>query len=297
MKKRFKAHLRLWLAFAMLVPSLMKLHAQVSIQGKVQDQNGLSLPGVSIQIKGSNVSTATDENGNFVISAPSDEPVLVLRFLGYATKELQVRSGENPLIVLQESNESLEEVVVVGYGTQKKVNLTGSVSVLDSAILTKRQVSSASLALQGTAPGVSVRQQSGVPGGDGGGISIRGIGSINAGQSPLVLVDNVEMSLDAVDPNNIESISVLKDAAASAIYGSRAANGVILVTTKRGAEGVRISYNGYVSSQQPTDLPETVDALDHMRLWDVAQANAGLPPAFSEQIEEYERLGPDNLPV
>src|SRR5690606_296741 len=170
-----------------------------------------------------------------------------------------------------------------------------SVSVLGGESLTKRQVSSASLALQGAAPGVTVRQQSGVPGGDGGAINIRGIGSINAGQSPLVLVDNVEMSLDAVDPNSIESISILKDAAASAIYGSRAANGVILVTTKRGAEGEKVSYNGYVSSQQSTDLPETVDALDHMKLWDVAQVNAGLPPAFSEQIEAYESLGPDNF--
>src|SRR5690606_28299955 len=226
---------------------------------------------------------------------PDSEPVLVFKFLGFQTKELQADSRSAMLVTLSESNESLDEVVVVGYGVQKKVNLTGSVSVLDGEDLQKRQVSSASLALQGAAPGVTVRQQSGVPGGDGGAINIRGIGSINAGQNPLILVDNVEMSLDAVDPNNIESISVLKDAAASAIYGSRAANGVILVTTKRGAEGVVVSFNSYMSHQAPVDLPEKVNALDHMKLWDVAQENAGLPPAFADQIAEYERLGADNF--
>src|SRR5690606_33021847 len=222
-------------------------------------------------------------------------PTLVFAFLGFETAELVGDTKQPMLVLLKESNESLEEVVVVGYGTQKKVNLTGSVSVLDGEDLAKRQVSSTSLALQGAAPGVTIRQQSGVPGGDGGSINIRGIGSINAGQNPLILVDNVEMSLDAVDPNNIESISVLKDAAASAIYGSRAANGVILVTTKRGSEGVAVSYNGYMSHQAPVDLPKKVNAIDHMRLWDVAQVNGGLPPAFTDQIAAYETLGPDNF--
>lgn len=285
---------RLLLIFV-LAFSQMNAKAQNIIQGKVQDQAGVTMPGVSVQIKGSQLSTATDGDGNFRISSPEAAPTLVFTFLGFETSELVGDAQKPMLVVLKESNESLEEVVVVGYGTQKKVNLTGSVSVLDGEDLAKRQVSSASLALQGAAPGVTIRQQSGVPGGDGGTINIRGIGSINAGQNPLILVDNVEMSLDAVDPNNIESISVLKDAAASAVYGSRAANGVILVTTKRGAEGVVVSYNSFLSDQNPIDLPKKVKALDHMKLWDVAQANAGLPPAFSEQIAAYENLGPDNF--
>src|SRR5690606_35079880 len=290
LSKNYRLLLILFLAL-----SQTNAKAQNVIQGRVQDQAGLSMPGVSVQIKGSQISTATDLNGDFRISSPDAAPTLVFAFLGFETAELVGDTKQPMLVLLKESNESLEEVVVVGYGTQKKVNLTGSVSVLDGEDLAKRQVSSTSLALQGAAPGVTIRQQSGVPGGDGGSINIRGIGSINAGQNPLILVDNVEMSLDAVDPNNIESISVLKDAAASAVYGSRAANGVILVTTKRGSEGVAVSYNGYMSHQAPVDLPKKVNAVDHMRLWDVAQVNGGLPPAFTDQIAAYETLGPDNF--
>lgn len=284
----------LLMVMVLFIPQL-GLKAQGILQGKVQSVEGLPLLGVSVQIKGTSISTSTGVNGEFQLSSPDKGSLLVFRYVGFDTKEVEVDGQRDLIVTLNESSESLEEVVVVGYGTQKKVNLTGSVSVLSGESLTKRQVSSASLALQGMAPGVTIRQQSGVPGGDGGSINIRGIGSINAGESPLILVDNVEMSLDAVDPNNIESISVLKDAAASAIYGSRAANGVILVTTKRGAEGVRVSYNSYLSSQNPIDLPNKVNALDHMKLWDVAQANAGLPAAFKDQIAAYEQLGPDNF--
>nr|WP_121271561.1 TonB-dependent receptor [Pedobacter schmidteae] len=265
------------------------------LKGQVVDPKGGSLPGVSVQLKDGKAGTVTNNEGQFELNAPVATGVLVFKYIGYTTKELTANSNAALRVVLEEANEQLGEVVVVGYGTQKKVTLTGSVSVIDGKSLTNRQVGSASLALQGAAPGVTIRQQSGVPGGDGGVISIRGVGSINAGSNPLVLVDNVEMSLDAIDPNSIESISVLKDAAASAVYGSRAANGVILVTTKRGASGVKVSYSGYVTKQEATDLPVKVNGLDHMKLWDVAQVNAGLPPAFTQQIADYERLGPDNF--
>ena len=268
---------------------------QRQISGKVTDEVGVPLSGVTISIKGTESGTSTDDEGEYVLRVPQKGEIVVVSTVGFKRTEEEIGGRAVLNFVLQTEIDDLDEVVVVGYGIQKKVNLTGSVSVVDKEVLTKRQVSSASLALQGVAPGVTIRQQSGVPGGDGGGISIRGIGSINAGQNPLVLVDNVEMSLDAVDPNNIENISILKDAAASAIYGSRAANGVILVTTKRGAEGVNVSYNSYLSNQKPTDLPQKVNALDHMKLWDVAQINAGLPPAFAEQIVAYENLGPDNF--
>jgi len=276
------------------LPSLVNAQNQ-PLKGQVVDSKGQSLPGVSVQVKDTKIATVTNGDGRFELQVPKPNAVLVFKFIGFNTKELNANAGTALKVVLEESNEQLGEVVVVGYGTQKKVTLTGSVSVIDGKSLTNRQVGSASLALQGAAPGVSIRQQSGVPGGDGGGISIRGIGSINAGSNPLVLVDNVEMSLDAIDPNSIESISVLKDAAASAIYGSRAANGVILVTTKRGAKGVKVNYSGYVTKQEVIDLPVKVNALDHMKLWDVAQVNSGLPPAFTQQIADYERLGPDNF--
>ncbi|WP_266202733.1 SusC/RagA family TonB-linked outer membrane protein [Pontibacter kalidii] len=266
-----------------------------AVKGKVQDSKGVPLPGVTVVVKGTDKGTSTNTDGQFSLPQAKQGDVLVFSYIGFANKEVAVTGASELNVVMTEADNKLNEVVVVGYGTQKKVNLTGSVAVVEGKELTKRQVGSTSLALQGTAPGVSVRQQSGVPGGDGGGISIRGVGSINAGSNPLILVDNVEMSLDAVDPNSIESISVLKDAAASAIYGSRAANGVILITTKRGSEGVKVNLSSYVAVQQPTDLPEKVNALDHMKLWDVAQVNSGLPAAFTKQIEEYERLGPDNF--
>lgn len=267
----------------------------VLFKGKVVDAKGESIPGVSVQVKDTKIVAITNSDGRFELSAGKSNVILVFKFIGFKTKELNASNATALNVVLEESNEQLGEVVVIGYGTQKKVTLTGSVSVIDGKSLTNRQVGSASLALQGAAPGVTIRQQSGVPGGDAGTISIRGIGSINAGANPLVLVDNVEMSLDAIDPNSIETISVLKDAAASAVYGSRAANGVILVTTKRGAEGVKVSYSGYIAKQKPSDLPVKVNALDHMKLWDVAQLNSGLPPAFTNQIADYEKFGADNF--
>ncbi|GEO02515.1 SusC/RagA family TonB-linked outer membrane protein [Adhaeribacter aerolatus] len=266
-----------------------------TIRGRVTDSKGSALPGVTVLVKGTEIGTATDPEGRFGIAAPQAGSTLVFTYVGFEPREVAASGNGEVNVVLQESAKALSEVVVVGYGTQKKVNVTGAVSVVDGEALTKRQVASTSLALQGAAPGVTVTQQSGVPGGDAGAIRIRGIGSINAGSNPLVLVDNVEMSLDAIDPNNIESISVLKDAAAAAIYGSRAANGVILVTTKRGKQGINVSYNAYLAKQTPTDMPEKVNALEHMRYWDVAQVNSKLPPAFTQQIAAYEASGPDNF--
>ncbi|MDF9797587.1 TonB-linked SusC/RagA family outer membrane protein [Catalinimonas alkaloidigena] len=296
-----KQHTKKWL-FSLLMSCLClvwqphyALAQQQSIQGKVSDVNGQALPGATVLIKGTQNGTITNAEGRFRLSTAQDRVTLAITFIGFETQEVEASSSEEVQVTLQESSKQLNEVVVVGYGTQKKVNLTGAVSVVEGEKLSKRQVGSTSLALQGLAPGVTVTQQSGAPGGDAGTIRIRGIGSINAGQNPLILVDNVEMSLNAIDPNNIESISILKDAAAAAIYGSRAANGVVLITTKRGKEGISINYNTYLAQQKPTNLPEKVNALDHMKLWDVAQVNSGLPPAFTDQIQAYESQGPDNF--
>jgi TonB-linked SusC/RagA family outer membrane protein len=264
------------------------------LRGKVTERTGGILPGVTVLIKGTSTGTTTDADGNYKLSLPQPSGTVVFSFMGMISQEIAFNGGGEINVSLVSDSKTLNELVVVGYGTQKKVNLTGAVSVINGEQLKNRQVASTSLALQGAAPGVTITQQSGVPGGDGGTIRIRGIGSINAGQNPLVLIDNVEMSLDAIDPNNIESISVLKDAAAAAVYGSRAANGVILITTKRGANGINVSYNAYVSGQSPTDLPNKVNALEHMKYWDVAQVNSGLPAAFTQQIAAYEASGPNN---
>ncbi len=266
-----------------------------SFKGTVVDNQGMPLPGVNVSIKGTKVGMTTNNDGRFVLVSPTASSTLVFTFVGFQVLERAVTTGEEVKVTLLEDNQQLGEVVVVGYGKQKKVNLTGSVSIISGKMLTERPVASASLALQGNAPGVTIRQQSGVPGGDGGGISIRGIGSISAGSNPLVLVDNVEMSLDAIDPSSIESISVLKDAAASSIYGSRAANGVILVTTKRGGTGVKVNFNSTFTKQEAVDLPDKVNALEHMQYWDVAQANSGLPLTFTNQIAAYKEFGADNF--
>lgn len=269
--------------------------AQSQLRGKVTDEKGEALPGVTIVVKNTQTGTTSEVDGTYQITAPSQSGVLVFSFMGTSPQEVTFNGPGEYNVQLKEDLRNLNEVVVVGYGTQKKVNLTGAVSVVNGESLKTRQVASTSLALQGAVPGLTITQQSGAPGADGGTIRIRGIGSINAGQNPLILVDNVEMSLDAIDPNNIESISVLKDAAAAAIYGARAANGVILITTKRGTNGVNVSYNAYLTGQTPTDLPDRVNALDHMKYWDIAQVNSGLPAAFTDQIQAYEQLGPDNF--
>lgn len=266
-----------------------------TIRGNVTGTQGEVLPGVSVVVKGSTTGTTTDAEGTYQLNVSSGPGTLVFSFMGMESKEVNYTGPGTLNVQLSDDLKTLNEVVVVGYGTQKKVNLTGAVAVVDGEKLTNRQVASTSLALQGAVPGVTITQQSGLPGGDAGTIRIRGIGSVNAGQNPLILIDNVEMSLDAIDPNNIASISILKDAAAAAVYGSRAANGVVLITTKRGASGVSVSYNAYVTKQEATALPQKVNALDHMKLWDVAQVNSGLPPAFTQQIADYEQLGPDNF--
>lgn len=266
-----------------------------TLSGTVTGAQGEVLPGVSVVVKGSTTGTSTGADGTYQLNVAPGPGILVFSFMGMESREVPYSGPGTLNVQLSDDLKTLNEVVVVGYGTQKKVNLTGAVAVVDGEKLTNRQVASTSLALQGAVPGVTITQQSGLPGGDAGTIRIRGIGSVNAGQNPLVLVDNVEMSLDAIDPNNIASISVLKDAAAAAVYGSRAANGVVLITTKRGANGVNVSYNAYVTQQEATDLPQKVNALDHMKLWDVAQVNSGLPPAFTQQIADYEKSGPDNF--
>src|SRR5690606_33299778 len=212
-------------------------------------------------------------DGTFALRAPADAS-LVFSLIGYGN-EVAV-AGPQPLqVVMTAVVANLDEVVVVGFGTTKKVNLTGSVTAVSGEELAKRQVGQSSMALQGVVPGVTVTQTTGQPGVDGGTIRVRGIGTLN-NSNPLVLVDGVVMSIDHIDVSSIESISVLKDAASSAIYGSRAANGVILITTKRGREGqFSFSYDAYLGKQSPTNMIKPVNGLDHMNLINEAHTNVG----------------------
>ena len=191
---------------------------------------------------------------------------------------------------------TLDDVVVVGYGTQKKINLTGAVQSVSNQEILKRSVTNGSSALQGIVPGLTATQSSGAPGADQASIRIRGAGSISSTQSPLVLIDGVEGDLNRIDLNQIESISVLKDAASASIYGARASNGVILVTTKRGEEGkVKVSFNGYLGINKPTAMPKSVDAVGYLRAVDQARINDGQEPINEALIEKYLTEGADGV--
>ncbi|MDR6782596.1 TonB-linked SusC/RagA family outer membrane protein [Pedobacter africanus] len=267
------------------------------LKGTVTDKTGNPLPGVSIRVKDAGTGTASDAQGRYTIAA-SRGATLLFSSVGYLSQEIQVGSQTTLNVKLQEDNADLTEVVVVGYGTQKKVNLTGAVSMVSGKDLSVRPMGQTSASLQGMAPGVTIRQTSGRPGADGGNIRIRGIGTMSASQSdptlsiaanPLIMIDGIEGSMNNIDPNLIESVSILKDAASSSIYGSRAANGVILITTKRAnADQVSISYNNYIGWQDPTNMPKLVNALDYMLLINEAYTNTGRTPLYTEAlIQKY----------
>jgi TonB-linked SusC/RagA family outer membrane protein len=283
----------------LLIRSASLFAQDVTLTGTVSDK-AEPLPGVSVVVKGTTKGTATDVNGKFSLNVkPGDE--LVFSFIGYKTQTVPYTNQKQLSVNLEPNAFELQETVVVGYATQKKATLTGAVSSVSGEVLNQRKVASLSTALQGTMPGVTVQQTSGQPGADGSNIRIRGIGSINSSTYPLVLVDGVEMDINQVDPNIVESVSVLKDAASASIYGSRAANGVILITTKRGKEGsITTSYSGSATVQRPTNMPKVVRAWQYLQaeLQSFDNAGVSVSPAQREQqtklIEDQKNLKPDN---
>ncbi len=240
---------------------------QNKVTGIVKDANGEPIIGANVIVKGQSTGTITDIDGRFVLDTPKDA-VLQITYIGYVSQEVKVSGKKELNVVLKEDTETLEEVVVVGYGVQKKANLTGAVSsVKMDEILGDRPVTSVSNVLMGAMPGLQVTGTSGQPGAEMS-FNIRGVNSINEG-APLVLVDNVEMDINMLDPNDIESISVLKDAASSAIYGARAAFGVILVTTKKGMKDTRfsINYSNNFSFSKPSNLPHKATPLQTVQAY------------------------------
>ena len=272
------------------------------IKGTVSDQDNYPLAGAAIYIQGTSVGTMADEKGEFSISAEKGQ-VLIVSFIGFQDKAVNVTDQLTYFINLDPDTNFLEETVIVGYDTQKKVNLTGSVTSVSTEQFKNRPIVQASTALQGIAPGVTVTTGGGEPGADSGSIRIRGLGTFgNSSASPLVLIDGVEGDMNALDPTTIDKISVLKDAASSAIYGSRAANGVILITTKRGKEGhSSVTYRGYVGWQNPTVMPENVTPEEYMVLKNETLVNDGSSELYSQAyIENYRKnnwLDPDNYPM
>jgi len=274
---------------------LNQVQQQSQVTGRVTDQNGNPLPGVTVVVKGTSSGTVTDVSGYFKLTGIAPDATLQFSFVGMRSVELNVAGRGVINVNMTEEAVGIEEVVAVGYGTQKKVNLTGSVTTISTEDMGYRPFSSTSLALQGVTSGVTVTNRSGAPGSTGT-IRIRGIGTLND-SDPLILIDGVEGDLNVIDPNVIESITVLKDAASSAIYGSRAANGVILVTTKRAkSETMYIHYNGYVGFQSPMNLPDIVNAPDHMEMLNLAYINSGATPLYTDSFIETYRQNMDSDP-
>ncbi|MFD1771199.1 SusC/RagA family TonB-linked outer membrane protein [Sphingobacterium suaedae] len=266
--------------------------SQQPIRGRVLNAKGEPLQSVSVSVKGAaGTATATDAQGAFSISAPAGA-ILVFRSVGYQTKEVAAPQEGQMSVGLDVATEGIEEVVVVGFGAQKKVNLTGAVASVKGEDLTRRPVTNAGSMLQGQVPGLRIVQNSGEPGSEGLTIRVRGQGTFSgAGNNPLVLIDGVEGNLTDINPGDIENISVLKDAASASIYGSRAANGVLLVTTKTGKAGrLLVDYTANGSIHTPTRLFDLItNSAEYMELWNEAKTNngtaAGLYP--QETIDLY----------
>lgn len=269
-----------------------------NVTGVVVDASGVPLIGVNVLEKGTTNGTITDFDGKFTLNVSSPNAKLVISYIGYVSQEVSAPKNGELKVVLKEDTETLEEVVVVGYGTQKKANLSGSVSSVDSEQLQNRPIQNVSSGLQGLMPGVTITGTNGAPGMDSGNIRVRGTGTLNSA-SPYILIDGVESeTMGDLDPNDIASISVLKDAASAAIYGSKAANGVILITTKRGSTGKpKISYSGYISFQNTTETIDRLSSYEYASMYNDALKSEDKAPRFTpDEIQKFKDGTDPNYP-
>ncbi|WP_262245181.1 SusC/RagA family TonB-linked outer membrane protein [Parapedobacter soli] len=258
---------------------------QQSVAGVVENENGEPLAGVSVKLKGSESATFTDGNGRFNLPLPGGMGTLVFTSVGYIAQEVDVRSQQSLNIILESEERTLNEIVVVGYGTQKKSVVTGAISSVKSEDLQNQQIGRVEQALQGRTSGLTIASSSGAPG-SAATVRVRGATSLNAGASdPLYVVDGVVVDIGGIDylnPNDIESIEVLKDAASAAIYGARSSAGVILVSTKKGKTGaVRLSYNGYIGTQAPAKKLTLLNAAQYATLMNEQSVNGGGAEIFT----------------
>ena len=276
---------------------LMDVYA-LTVSGKVVGENSQPLPGASVIEKGTTNGITTDVDGKFSLNVQDEKSVLVFSFIGYTTQEVAVEGRSVIDIALALDVMNLDEVVVVGYGTQKKVNLTGSVGVVNGESLVSSPATNVLASLQGRLPGVTITQGTGAPGKENVSILIRGLGTMN-NASPMIIVDGLESRMSNISPYDIESVSVLKDASAAAIYGTRAANGVILITTKRGKSGLsEITYNSSYMWQKATRLPEHLSSAQYAELYNEGNRNEGLAERYSaDDISKYRSgIDPYNFP-
>jgi len=276
-----------------------QLNAVITISGRITDNKGTPLSNVSIKVKGSQLGTVTDAQGNFNLRFPDNvSAVLIISSVGYASQEIKVKDGQSLSIVMETAAGDLNEVVIVGYGKQKRNAVTSSISSIKGETITKAPVANLSNTLGGRVAGVLSRQSSGAPGDDNDQINIRGIGT-TGNASPLVIVNGIPMDYNQLNPNEVETISILKDAAAVAPYGLAGANGVILVTTKRGKEGkFSLNYDGYYGYQQTTNMPKFLDAYGYASMLNTANQNMGNPATYTpEQLQKFkDGSDPDHFP-
>ena len=259
---------------------------QSTVSGKITDSDGQALPGASIVEKGTTNGVTSDFDGNFSIVASNDSPILVVSFIGFASKEIKVNGETKIKVQLQESTAGLDEVIVVGYGSVKKNNLTYSVAKIEGDELSNRPIARLDGALQGQLAGVTVRQSNGTPG-EAPSFTIRGASSINAGSGPLYVIDGLPVSdpdiIGNLNASAVESIEVLKDAAAAAIYGSRGAGGVVIVTTKKGEKGrTTISYSSYMGIQNTEKTVEMLSGPEQRAAIKEAYEDVNGPGSFTD---------------
>ncbi len=268
-------------SLTMLLVCSFTVAAQVTVSGVVSDENGEPLPGVTVMVKGTTMGASTNIDGQYSIKAPADG-TLSFTYVGMIPQEVKIAGKTIVNVTMKEDAKILDEVVVVGYGQQKKVTMTGAVSAIGAKDIVKTTGTSLSQSLVGKLPGVITMQGSGRPGSDGVSLLVRGYSSYNDSGTPLVIIDGVERGSDglsAIDPNEVESISVLKDAASCAIYGMKANNGVIIITTKKGQEGrANVSYRGTVTLNNPTALPKMMNGTQYMQWYNLAQTLDGINP-------------------
>ncbi|AYB31960.1 SusC/RagA family TonB-linked outer membrane protein [Chryseolinea soli] len=265
--------------------------AQQQISGTVTDSENNPLPGVSVLLKGTTTGTVTDAGGNYSLSVSDTSIPLVFSFVGFQSQEVAIAGRSSITIVLADDLTTLGEVVVVGYGSQDKAQVTGAVATVSGQDLNKRVVTNPAALLQGQLPGLQVVQNSGEPGNEGVNFKIRGIGTFSgAGTDPLIIIDGLPGNISALNPNDIANVTILKDAAAAAIYGARGANGVIVVTTKKGQSGkTSITYTFNNGTTKATALPDLItNSAEFMALNNEARVNSGLNPIYSQdQIDLY----------
>ena len=282
-KSRF-LHFTTFFTAVLLMLNLLVSAQNKTLTGKIIGDDNLPLPGVSVVVKGTQTGTVTDFDGNFTLTVPADAKTLVFTFVGLKSKEVEIGNQTTFNITLSEETVGLEEVVVVGYGVQKKESVVGAITQIDNQALVRSGVSNVTNAITGKLSGVLTVQQTGQPGANDSEIYIRGLSSWN-GSAPLVLVDGIERDFSDLDPNEINTLSVLKDASATAVFGAKGANGVIIVTTKRGAIGKpKLDVSASYGMQRATRIPDHIDSYTTMSMYNVALMNG---QQFSDLLPQW----------